>query len=75
MSIDNCPEGGEGLLVYPLKDLISLDIARCSNTECEIRHECARYEQSNIDKQYISRVVSFGAFEPINSICNFKINI
>ena len=75
MSIDNCPEGGEGLLVYPLKDLIPLDIARCSNIECEIKQQCRRYEQGNIDKQYISRIVSLGAFEPINGICNFKINI
>jgi hypothetical protein len=75
MSIDNCPEGGEGLLVYPLKDLIALDIARCSNIECEIRHECARYKQWNRDKQYINRRVSLAAFEPINSICKFKIYI
>jgi hypothetical protein len=75
MSIDKCPEGGEGLVIYPIKDLIPLDTIRCSNKECELRHECSRYEQKFIDKQYINRIVSFGAFEPFNGICNFKINI
>lgn len=75
MSIDKCAEGGEGIVVYPIKDLIPLDIARCSNNECELKHECSRYEQKFIDKQYINRIVSFAAFEAFNGICNFKINI
>jgi hypothetical protein len=60
------------------KNLISNDTSRCNNQECELKETCARFRQIEIDISDLLSVsvgVSYTKFEPINSICNFKINI
>jgi hypothetical protein len=60
------------------KNLISNDTSRCNNQECELKETCARFRQIEIDISDLLSVsvgVSYTKFEPINGICNFKINI
>jgi len=77
MFLDSCPEGGEGLVIVP-KSILNLDMSRCTNIECELRHDCARFVQFTIElSNYIpeSKPLSYTKYKPINGVCEFKIEI
>ncbi len=79
MQLDNGSEGSEGVVITPKKQLLNLDESRCTNMECELRLNCARFLQftkdlkSNYTEPYT--FASYTKFKPENGVCEFKIEI
>lgn len=72
---DNCPEGGEGIVITISKDKLPTDVTRCTCTVCPTQN-CARLntylkEQNNLNKD--SLYVSFCGNLTLNpeTDCNY----